>query len=65
VYPKIVKTFFALVESVSNHHTAMFAKLDSNSFHNIIISLKEGLDAFDILFFSRQKIFWENSFFFS
>jgi hypothetical protein len=27
----------------------MFAKLDSNSFHNVIISLKEGLEAFDIL----------------
>lgn len=52
-YRKLSKAFYALVDVLCEHHTAVIASCDSNTFGFIMTSLETGLKALDITISSQ------------
>ena len=46
-----MRAYYAFIETLCTGHTIWVAKLDLNSLRHVVMTLKEGLDSLDILFF--------------
>jgi len=44
-YPKLLKSYFSLMETMSDKHVSILAKLDTPSFVQLLVCLRDGVDS--------------------